>query len=113
MPAGPGGMPMGGAPMPAGPGGMPMGGAPMPGGGGGMGTPSNGAVTPQGMMAQADQIAQQLLAIPYEVRRTQMVELKNSDPALHALVKQRMGDIRSQAKSEGGQMVMQQQQAPM
>jgi hypothetical protein len=100
-------------PMPGGGGmGMPGGGAPMPGGGG-MAAPSSGAVTPQGMMGQADQMAQQLIMIPYEVRRSKLQEIKDADPALHALVKQRMEDIRGEADSAGGQMLIEQQQQQM
>lgn len=106
----PPGAPMGGMPgapmpgaMPAGGGGMPMG-APM--GGAGAGT----SMTPQDMMMQAEQLAQQLLGMPYEMRKSQMLEIKKSDEALHALVKSKMEQLRQGASAEG-RMMMQEQMA--
>jgi len=101
MPPGGAGMPMGGG-MPMGDpamGGAPMGGAPMGGGGG-----NN---TPQDMLVQAEQIANQLLQMPYEQRKSQMLQLKKSNEALHALVKSKMESIRQQAQSIGGYQILQ------
>jgi hypothetical protein len=101
-----GGMPPGGAM----PGAMPPGGAmpgAMPPGGAGMG---GGSSTPQDMMIQAEQLAQQLLGMPYEVRRSEMQKIKQSDEALHALVKSKMDQMRQSAGNEG-KMMMQQQLA--
>lgn len=100
-----GGMP-GGAPMPGGDpaaaGGMPAGGAMQPQPAGGAGT------TPQDMMTQAEQVALQMLGMPYEARKSQLGELKKSDETLHALVIQKMEDIRNKAKQQGGFQMIQQ-----
>lgn len=91
----------------------------MAAGGGGMapgmpgGAPPQGGntnMTPQAMLAQADQIAQQLLQMPYEARKSQMLQLKQSDEALHALVKSKMEQQRNQAANQGKQMLQQQGQ---
>jgi hypothetical protein len=77
----------------------------MPGGapgGGGAGT------TPQDMMAQAEQIALQMLGMPYEARKSELLKLKKSDQTLHALVIQKMEDVRQKAKQQGGFQALQQ-----
>ena len=80
-----------------------MPGAPMPG------APAQaGGVTPADMMSQAEQIAMQLLNMPYEQRRSQMLDLKKADETLHALVVQKMEEIRRQARQEGGFQALQQ-----
>ena len=100
-PGGQPGMPMGGQP------GMPMGGQPgMPMGGGG-----GGGTTPQDMQAQADQIAYQMLAMPAELRRSELLKLKKSNETLHAIVISRMNNIRQQAQTQGGFQMLQQQVA--
>ena len=97
---GPGGMPPGGAPM-GGAGGAPGMGMPMDPMAGGTTTPQGGT-TPADMMNQAEQIAAQLLSMPYEVRRSQMKDLEKMNQPLYALVKDKMSEIRQQAKSQGG-----------
>jgi hypothetical protein len=42
------------------------------------------AVTPGDIMSQADQIAQQLLAMPESQRRSELLKIKKSDETLHA-----------------------------
>ena len=106
--------PMGGAPMD--PNAMAAGGMPAPGGApapGGMAAPGGapapaGGTTPQDMMSQAEQIAMKLLAQPYESRKSEMLNLKKSDETLHALVVQKMEDIRGKAKQQGGFQALQQ-----
>ena len=66
-----------------------------------------GTATPQDMLAQAEQIANQLLQMPYEQRKSQMLQLKHSDEALHALVKSKMETIRQQAQTQGGYQLLQ------
>ena len=92
---------MGGAPGPmgaAGGGGMPMGGAP------GMdATPKS----LQQMSEQAFQIAQQLVSMDEYSRKQELRNLRQGNKDLHALVMQNMQEIRSQARSEGGQMLLQ------
>ena len=65
-----------------------------------------GDVTPQDMVQQAEGMAQQLLQMPYENRRREMLSVKQQNPTLHALVKAKMQDYRQQASSEGQQMVL-------
>ena len=99
-PAAAGGMPPGGAP----PGGAPAGGAPA----GGIALPAGGAgTTPQDMLAQAEQIALQLLGTPYESRKSEMLKIKKADETLHALVVQKIEDIRQKAKQQGGFQALQ------
>jgi hypothetical protein len=89
--------PMGaGAPAPAGamPGGAPAGAA--------------GGTTPNDLMMQAEQIAMQMLGMPYEIRKSQLNQMKKADETLHALVIQKMETIRRQAQHEGGFQMIQQ-----
>ena len=94
-PASAGAPPVAGGAMPAGP----MAGAP---GVGGM-----GAATPDEMMAQAEQVAMQLLGMPAELRRSQLSSIKKTNETLHALVIQKMDQIRQQAKTVGGYQALQ------
>jgi len=93
---------------------MPPGGAPVaPGGGagGGMGAPGSaqgGGVTPADVLGQADQIAQQLSVIPEGERRRQLSAIKQQDETLHAVVKQKLSNLRTQARSIGQEQVLQQ-----
>jgi hypothetical protein len=97
--------------------GAPAGGAPAPGqGSSGFIAPApamgnSGGVTPEDLTAQAEQIAQQMLAMPYEIRRSQLLQLKKGNETLHSLVIAKMGSIRQQAQTIGGQQVLQQQAA--
>lgn len=110
----PGGAQAGAAP--AGAGGMPAGGDPsqmgMPGPVtqmlGGPGVPTN----PQDMMAQADELAQQLLGMPSGTRRSEISALKQKNETLATLVQAKMDRIRSDARSQGGAMLMGQQFGP-
>lgn len=80
----------GGAPMPPGPGGAPQGG---------------GGVTPLDIMQQAEEQAMQLLQIEDDgERRKALNQLRGSNPQLHAIVKQKMEEIRSQGASQGRKM---------
>ena len=65
--------------------------------------------TPEDMQAQAQLIAQQLLSLPESQKDSQLIKLKKSDPTMHALVKSILGDIRQQAQTQGGAMLLQQQ----
>ena len=90
----------------AGQGGMAPGGPPniaamMPSG------PGNN-VTPEDMMAQAQQIATQLLGMPYELRRSQLNQIKKSNETMHSLVIAQMDKIRQQAQTTGGFQALQQ-----
>ena len=124
MPAGQappaGGAPAGGAPA----GGAPAGGAPA---GGAMAGPEaaaaggmpvsqyiqsmgpNSMTTPQDLQSAAEMLAQELLGLPEGIKDSQLRELKQYNPTLHAIVKEKMNDMRSQMRQQGGAMLMQQQ----
>jgi len=116
---GPGGQPTsgGGAPQPgAGPNGMPGG---QPGGGamaGSTGMPSFnvGQIPPTDNMEQyvasADQIAEQLLPLDETTRKQQLSQLRQQDPVLQRLVIDALEKKRNQYRTQGGAMLMQQQQ---
>ncbi len=73
-----------------------------------------GPVTPGEVMAQADDMANQLMAMPETARKSQLIQLKRSNPMLHAVVKQKMENMVQQGASQGVQMMRQQMQgAPM
>lgn len=114
MPPG-GAPPQGGAPAPApAPGGAP---APAPGAPPGaaqqfaMAMPNqpNMPKTPESMMSEAQGISDQLLTLPPQQRRSELSRLKQQDPTTHMLVTSMMSQTRSQARSQGGQQMMQQQ----
>jgi len=79
----------------------------MGGGGGGGG----GGVTPADMTSQAEQIAYQMLAMPAELRRGELLKLKKSDETLHSVVIGKMNKIRQEAQTQGGYQMLQQQVA--
>jgi hypothetical protein len=110
MPAGPGGAPpqQGGAPAP---GGQPAGPAGMAAQGMQLAMPPgpNQKITPQQLQANAETMASQLLSVPEAQRQSEMTKLKAENPTLHAAVKQTIENIRQQARTAGGQAVMQQQ----
>jgi hypothetical protein len=72
------------------------------------GAPAAGGTTPDDMLAQAEQVALQMLGMPYEARKSQLLQLKKADQTLHALVIQKMDEIRNQAKQQGGMQALQQ-----
>jgi hypothetical protein len=67
-----------------------------------------GQKTPGDVMAQADQIATQLLNMQYEQRRPELLKLKKSNELLYSVVKSKMENMRTQARSAGGPQVLQQ-----
>jgi len=85
------------------------------GGMAGMTMPGEGAgpTTPGAVMAQADEVAQQLMATPETMRRSQLIQLKQTNPMLHAVVKQKMATMTQQAATAGiSQMRQDMQGAP-
>lgn len=60
-----------------------------------------GSMSVTDIQQQAEQQAQQLLKMPVGERQKQMVAIKAGNPNLHAMVKQKMEEMRSQAASEG------------
>lgn len=89
------------------------GGQPAPGGAAplsaSMGATSMTATTPEEQTAKATAIAQELMALPDAQCTSRLIQLKRSDPTIHPYVKQLLGEMRDQARSQGGEMVMQQQ----
>jgi hypothetical protein len=88
--------------------------------GGGGGTPpggppqggaqQQGSVSPMDVQGQAQELAQQWLGLPEGERKKAMAQVKATDTNLHALAKQFMEDMRSQAGSDGVQQMYQQVQ---
>lgn len=77
-------------------GGAPGGGAP-----GGIAMPA-GEMNPLDLQQQGEQMAMQLLQIPEDgIRSKELQKIHASNPNLHALVKQKMEEIRSQGASQG------------
>ena len=86
------------APMaPAGPGGMPF----------NQGASESASI--EQMFQQAQQIAGELYTMPDAQRRSQLVELKNTNPPLHAAVKQMLADMKQDVASEAVQQSQQPQ----
>lgn len=88
---------------------QPMGGLPgmsMPGAG-------PGPVTPNEVMAQAEDMAQQLLAMPETIRKSQLIQLKKTNPMLHAQVRMKMENMMQQGAAQGVAMMRQQIQGGM
>lgn len=117
----PGGMPPGAAPqggMPPGgmpPGGMPPGAAPNPA----MAAyqdifaqyipPPNAPVTPEEMDMRAQQLATQILGMPESQKDSTLIQLRKRSPVFHAVVSQKIEDMRRQARMQGGAMLLSQQ----
>ena len=59
------------------------------------------------LMAQADQVAQQLLVSDPVTRRSQLIQIKHQNEALHAQVKSRLTNLEQQAKTMGVGMARQ------
>jgi len=110
-PAAAGGMPPpGGAPPP---GGDPAAAGMAPGGAAGMQSITamaqmgeNTPITPQEMLGRAQGIAQQLMMMPESQKDSELRNLKGINPTLHSLVGSIMDDMRSQARMQGGAMLM-------
>ena len=66
----------------------------------------NTPVTPNDLQAAAQALAQQLLGLPEGQKDSQLRELKQFNPTLHALVRETMDDIRRDARMQGGAMLM-------
>lgn len=65
--------------------------------------------SPEDMQAQAQMLAQQILQLPEGQKDSELIKLKRTDPTMHALVSSIIDDIRQQAKTQGGAMMMAQQ----
>jgi hypothetical protein len=69
----------------------------------------NAMTTPQDLQSAAEMLAQELLGLPEGQKDSQLRELKQANPTLHAIVREKMDDMRQQARQQGGDMLMQQQ----
>ncbi len=69
----------------------------------------NQSITPQELMARANTIAMQLLGMDASRRDSELVQLKKANPTMHDIVLARINDMRNQARSAGGALMMQQQ----
>ncbi len=56
----------------------------------------------QKLLAKASQMAQQLIQVPYEQRRSYMSQLQNEDAVMHALVSQQLSNLHDQGHGPGG-----------
>lgn len=65
--------------------------------------------TPDEMLAAAASLAQQLLGLPESQKDSELRMLKQKNQVLHSLVRSEIDRIRSQARSQGGSAMMQQQ----
>lgn len=54
----------------------------------------------QKLIANADNIAQQLLSMPYEQRKSYLAQLQNEDYVMYAITKSRMENLRSQMETD-------------
>lgn len=72
----------------------------------------NVPVTPNDLQAAAEQLANELLGLPESQKDSQLRQLKQFNPTLHALVRQKMDEIRRNARMQGGAMLMQGGGAP-
>jgi hypothetical protein len=104
--------------LPPGGGAAPAGGAPAQAGGPApMGAPATAAsaggqeLSVDDLSAQAEQEAYRMLSMPYEMRKSELLQIKRSNETLHALIIAKMETLRNQAKTQGGQMLLQQQAA--
>lgn len=70
----------------------------------------NANVTPADLQQAAEMLATELLGLPESVKDSQLRELKKSNETLHSLVRTKMDQMRQQFKTQGGAMLMQQQQ---
>jgi hypothetical protein len=69
----------------------------------------NKPTTPEEMLGKAQQLAQKILSMPEAQKDSELIQLKKTDPTMHSLVKSQIEDIRRQAQTAGGSMLMQQQ----
>lgn len=80
----------------------PMTGQPMPPSPSQMATQGGNNPSLGDLEAQAQQIAQQLLPMPYEQRVPELKAIRETNRSLHALVMSQLKELRQQAQSQGG-----------
>ena len=79
--------------------------APAAGGGGG----GSGGMGLEEVAAKAKDLGDQIAAMPDTQRTSELMNLKKTNPILHALVKAHLDEVRQQAQTSGGAQVMAQQ----
>ena len=60
-----------------------------------------GGATPMDVESQGDQLARELLGMPEGDRRRRLQDIKAQSPTLHSVVKERMNQLRTEARSVG------------
>lgn len=74
--------------------------------------PVSGGGTVMDMQAKAEEIAQRLVSMPEAPRKRELTLMRQSDTTLHALVKSMMEKLRNSARSQGGEILLQQGGTP-
>lgn len=72
-------------------------------------TGPNQKISPDELLTRAQTVAQQLMSLPESQKDSELIRLKRVDQTLHSVVKAVMDDIRQQARTSGGAMVLAQQ----
>lgn len=75
----------------------------------GMAILPNQNITPDALVAQANQVAGELLGKSEGERQSAMTKMKATNPTLHMAVKAELDRIRKDARNQGGSQVLQQQ----
>lgn len=75
----------------------------------GLPTGPNQETTPEELQSRAQYVASQLMGMPESQKDSEMIKLKKVDPTLHSLVKSIIGDMRQQARTQGGAQLLAQQ----
>lgn len=65
--------------------------------------------TPEEMQQMASTLAQQLMSLSDSQRTSALIQLKQEDQTMHALVSAQIDDMRQQAQTQGQQLILQQQ----
>lgn len=72
-------------------------------------TGPNQKITPEELQSRAQYVASQLMGMPESQKDSELHKLKQVDPTLHSLVRSKMDELRSQAKTQGGAQMLAQQ----
>lgn len=64
--------------------------------------------TPQALEQKSQTIAQRILSLPEAQKDSELIQLKKTDSLMHSLVTTQLDDIKQQARTQGGAMLMQQ-----
>ena len=67
---------------------------------------ANPSMSPFDFVQQAEMTAQNMLSMPYEIRKSQLYDMKQKNPTLHALVLTKMNDFRSKMRTQQGNNAM-------